>query len=148
MRELSIGALAKASDVKVTTIRFYEQIALLPEPRRAANDRRVYDERTLGRLSFIKHARQLGFSVENIRVLLSMADNPDTSCEEANRLAAKQLAAVESKIARLQSLQSELQRMAAAACAGHVSECRVIEVLNDHGLCSGEHEAPRALARV
>lgn len=148
MGDLSIGALAKASDVKVTTIRFYEQIALLPEPRRAANDRRIYDDKTLERLNFIKHARQLGFSVENIRVLLGMADKPDTSCDEANRLTAGQLAAVESKIARLQALQSELQRMVAAACAGHVSDCRVIEVLNNHGLCDGEHEAPRALSRV
>lgn len=145
MGELLIGALSKASDVKVTTIRFYEQIGLLPEPRRAGNDRRVYDDKSAARLSFIKHARQLGFPVESIRVLLTMADNPDTPCDEANRLAAGQLSAVETKIAQLQTLQSELKRMVSAACAGHVSECRVIEVLNDHGLCKVEHGEPRAL---
>tara|TARA_R110000868_G_scaffold102004_1_gene280851 strand:- start:16625 stop:17080 length:456 start_codon:yes stop_codon:yes gene_type:complete len=143
--ELSIGVLAKASGVKVTTIRFYEQIGLMPEPRRADNDRRVYDTKSVERLSFVKHARQLGFAVESIRALLSMADNPRQLCDEANQLAAGQLSAVEHKIAQLQALQVELQRMVSAACAGHVSECRVIEVLNDHRLCGTEHAEPRAL---
>lgn len=143
---LSIGALAKATDVKVTTIRFYEQIGLLPEPLRAANDRRVYDERTLSRLVFIKHARQLGFAVDAIRTLLQLSDQPDQSCEQANILAAEQLAAVDSKIARLEALRGELQRVVSAACQGRVADCRVIEVLSDHSHCAAEHEAPSALA--
>ncbi len=143
---LSIGALAKATDVKVTTIRFYEQIGLLPEPLRAANDRRVYDERTLSRLAFIKHARQLGFAVDAIRTLLQLSDQPDQSCEQANILAAEQLAAVDSKIARLEALRGELQRVVSAACQGRVADCRVIEVLSDHSHCAAEHEAPSALA--
>lgn len=143
---LSIGALAKATDVKVTTIRFYEQIGLLPEPLRASNDRRVYDERTLSRLTFIKHARQLGFAVDAIRTLLQLSDNPEQSCEQANLLAAEQLAAVDSKISRLQALRGELQRVVSAACQGRISDCRVIEVLSDHGHCTAEHDAPITLA--
>ena len=143
---LSIGALAKATDVKVTTIRFYEQIGLLPEPLRASNDRRVYDERTLSRLAFIKHARQLGFAVDAIRTLLQLSDQPEQSCEQANLLAAEQLAAVDSKIARLEALRGELQRVVSAACQGRVSDCRVIEVLSDHSHCAAEHDAPSALA--
>ena len=143
---LSIGALAKATDVKVTTIRFYEQIGLLPEPLRASNDRRVYDERTLSRLAFIKHARQLGFAVDAIRTLLQLSDHPEQSCEQANLLAAEQLAAVDSKIARLEALRGELQRVVSAACQGRVSDCRVIEVLSDHSHCTVEHDAPSALA--
>lgn len=143
---LSIGALAKATDVKVTTIRFYEQIGLLPEPLRASNDRRVYDERTLSRLAFIKHARQLGFAVDAIRTLLQLSDNPEQSCEQANLLAAEQLAAVDSKIARLEALRGELQRVVSAACQGRVSDCRVIEVLSDHSHCTAEHDAPAVLA--
>lgn len=146
MSSLSIGALAKATDVKVTTIRFYEQIGLLPQPLRAANDRRIYDERTLSRLAFIKHARQLGFAVDAIRVLLELSDNPDRSCEQANVLAAEQLAAVDSKIARLHALRGELQRVVSAACQGRISDCRVIEVLSDHSHCVAEHEAPSSLA--
>lgn len=146
MPALSIGALAKATDVKVTTIRFYEQIGLLPQPLRASNDRRVYDERTLSRLAFIKHARQLGFAVDAIRTLLQLSDNPEQSCEQANLLAAEQLAAVDSKIARLEALRGELQRVVSAACQGRVSDCRVIEVLSDHSHCAAEHDAPSALA--
>lgn len=145
MPALSIGALAKATDVKVTTIRFYEQIGLLPEPLRASNDRRVYDEQTLSRLAFIKHARQLGFAVDAIRTLLQLSDNPDQSCERANLLAAEQLAAVDSKIVRLQALRGELQRVVSAACQGRVADCRVIEVLSDHSHCAADHDAPVAL---
>ena len=146
MPALSIDALAKATDVKVTTIRFYEQIGLLPEPLRASNDRRIYDERTLSRLAFIKHARQLGFAVDAIRTLLQLSDNPEQSCEQANLLAAEQLAAVDSKIARLEALRGELQRVVSAACQGRVSDCRVSEVLSDHSHCAAEHDAPSALA--
>jgi|UniRef100_B0SUV8 DNA-binding transcriptional MerR regulator len=126
---LSIGQLAKASDVKVPTIRFYEEIGLLPEPIRTANDRRVYDAAAVRRLAFIRHARQLGFSVEAIRNLLDLSDNPDRHCGAANRLAAQQLQDVEAKIAQLETLRGELRRMVDAACMGQAADCRVIEAL-------------------
>jgi DNA-binding transcriptional MerR regulator len=119
---LSIGLLAKAADVKVPTIRFYEEIGLLPEPQRAANDRRVYDVGAVRRLAFIRHARQLGFSVEAIH-------NPERPCGEANALAARQLDDVEAKIAQLETLRGELRRMVAATCDGRAADCRVIEAL-------------------
>jgi DNA-binding transcriptional MerR regulator len=126
---LSIGQLAQASNVKVPTIRFYEEIGLLPRARRAANDRRIYDEAAVRRLAFIRHARQLGFSVEAIRDLLDLSDNPDRPCDEANRLAARQLDDVEAKIAQLETLRVELRRMVDTACHGRASDCRVIETL-------------------
>mgnify|MGYP000223943351 CR=1 FL=1 len=73
MIAMPIGQLAKATGVKVPTIRFYEQIGLLPEPERTASDRRIYRDRDHRRLAFIKHARQLGFTVEAIRNLLDNA---------------------------------------------------------------------------
>lgn len=142
----TIGKLAKAADVKVPTIRFYEQIGLLPEPERTDSDRRVYDEAAVRRLAFIKHARQLGFPIEAIRTLLDLADHPDRACDDANALAAEQLAAVELKIAQLQALRSELRRMVDAGCQGVAGECRVIETLADHSLCAHEHAAPERLA--
>ncbi|MCY1649168.1 helix-turn-helix domain-containing protein [Caulobacter sp. SL161] len=126
---LSIGQLATASDVKVPTIRFYEQIGLLPAPIRAANDRRVYDATAVRRLAFIRHARQLGFSVEAIRNLLDLSDNPERPCGEANALAVHQLEDVEAKIAQLETLRDELRRMVAATCDGRAADCRVIEAL-------------------
>lgn len=139
MPALSIGNLAKAADVKVPTIRFYEQIGLLPPPERTESDRRIYDAAAVRRLTFIRHARQLGFSIEAIRALLDLAEHPDRPCDNANALAAEQLAAVQDKIAQLQALRGELKRMVDAGCQGPAAECRVIEVLGEHGRCQGEH---------
>ena len=146
MAALTIGKLAKAADVKVPTIRFYEQIGLLPEPARADNDRRVYEAPTVRRLAFIKHARQLGFPIEAIRTLLDLADNPERACDDANTIAQEQLTAVESKIAQLEALRGELVRMVAAGCQGLAGDCRVIETLADHGLCAHEHTPPEQMA--
>ncbi|TAJ68750.1 MAG: MerR family transcriptional regulator [Phenylobacterium sp.] len=143
MLQRSIGNLAKATGVKVPTIRFYEQIGLLPAPQRTLSDRRVYGEAAVGRLAFIKHARQLGFPVEAIRDLLRLSDSPEQPCETANALAAEQLSAVRAKIAQLQVLERELQQMVDAACIGEVANCRVIEALHDHTLCAGEHQTER-----
>lgn len=140
MSRMPIGGLAKATGVKIPTIRFYEGIGLLPEPVRTESDRRIYDQTAVDRLGFIKHARQLGFSVEAIRDLLDLSDHPDRSCEQANALAAAQLETVTVKIRQLQALRAELKRMVDAACRGQVSDCRVIEVLSDHTLCQ-HHDA-------
>lgn len=139
MMSMPIGRLAKSADVKVTTIRFYEQIGLLPEPARTHSDRRVYDEAAVRRLAFIKHARQLGFSVDAIRDLLDLADHPERACEAANNIAQDQLQAVEAKIAQLEALRVELGRMVSAQCSGPAAECRVIESLGNHDLCARDH---------
>ena len=144
----TIGKLAKATDVKIPTIRFYEQIGLLPEPDRTESDRRVYDDKAVRRLAFIKHARQLGFPLDAIRILLDLSDHPDRACDDANALAQDQLTAVEAKIAKLQALRAELQRMVDAGCQGQAAECRVIETLADHSLCQHDHATPERMARV
>ncbi len=127
---LSIGKLAGRTDVKVPTIRFYEQIGLLPTASRTASDRRVYDEAAVRRLAFIKHARQLGFPIEAIRVLLELTLHPDRACEDANILAREQLSVVEAKIDQLQALRTELKRMVEIGCQGRAGDCRVIETLS------------------
>ncbi|MFC3070451.1 MerR family transcriptional regulator [Phenylobacterium soli] len=146
MPALTIGRLAKAADVKIPTIRFYEQIGLLPTPERTASDRRLYRAEAVRQLAFIKHARQLGFPIEAIRTLLDLAAHPDRACDEANALAREQLEAVEHKISQLQALRGELKRMVEAGCCGPAADCRVIEALADHGLCAHDHDAiPRGL---
>lgn len=133
--DLFIGGLANATGVKIPTIRFYEEIGLLSQARRAANDRRIYDDVDVRRLSFIRDARQLGFSVEAIRDLLDLSDHPEGHCGAASQLAAQQLAVVTAKIAQLEILQVELRRMAASACDGLASDCRIIDALaNFRGL--------------
>jgi DNA-binding transcriptional MerR regulator len=128
----SIGKLAAATGVKIPTIRFYEQIGLVPAPPRTASDRRMYDDEAERRLSFIRHARQLGFDLDSIRSLLDLSDHPDRPCAEANVIAERHLGDVKQKIAQLKALQSELSRMTAECAGGRVSACKVIEALHDH----------------
>jgi DNA-binding transcriptional MerR regulator len=124
--------------VKVPTIRFYEQIGLLPEPDRADNNRRTYGPEAIRRLRFIRHARELGFDVDAIRQLLDMAGDPDRCCGEAHEITKAHLVEVEEKIARLTGLRDELRAM--IACGNSkVAQCRIIEVLADHERCQHEH---------
>lgn len=139
MTELSIGGLAAQTGVKVPTIRYYESIGLLPAPPRTGGNRRTYDAAATRRLRFIRHARELGFEVEAIRQLLALAADPDHSCHDADELARRHLADIDSKIARLQSLQAEVRRMLEECAGGRARTCRVIEVLADHKNCL--HEA-------
>ncbi len=136
---LTIGKMSGATGVKVPTIRYYEQIGLLAAPGRSAGNQRLYDRRTLERLRFIRHARDLGFPLEAIRDLLSLSDDPDRPCEAADALARRQLVDVRARIARLRALEDELERMVAQCAHGSISECRVIEVLGDHALCRHDH---------
>jgi DNA-binding transcriptional MerR regulator len=93
----------------------------------------------MDRLSFIRHARDLGFALEAIRDLLSLSDTPDQSCAAADQIAKAQLIAVRDRLARLRALESELERMIAQCAHGAIADCRVIEVLGNHDLCIQEH---------
>ena len=134
-QSLSIGKASDHSGVKVPTIRYYEQIGLLPAPSRTDGNRRFYDEADLRRLTFIRHARELGFEIEAIRTLLTLQDKPDQSCASADVVARARLADVNQRLASLSALKAELERMVLGCSHGKVAECRVIEVLADHGQC-------------
>lgn len=138
---LAIGTLAKRTGTKVQTIRYYEQIGLLPEPGRTEGGQRRYGDDDLDRLAFIRHARQLGFTLEAIRELLDLSDNPSRSCAEVDVIAHRQLKEVEARIARLEALRKELKRMLRECSRDTVSDCRVLEVLRDHSACLADHEA-------
>lgn len=137
--DVSIGAAARASGVKVPTIRFYEQIGLLSAPPRTEGNRRLYGQADLRRLAFIRHARELGFEVDAIRALLALQDEPGQSCAAADEIARSHLAEVERRLASLTALRKELKRMITECSHGKVGECRVIEVLADHGECHHHH---------
>lgn len=141
---LTIGKLGEAAGVKVPTIRYYEQIGLLPTPERSAGNQRLYGSATLNRLAFIRHARDLGFPLEAIRDLLSLSDNPDQSCAAADLVAKEQLVAVQARIARLTALKAELERMITQCAGGRIADCRVIEALSDHSPCAEDHGTSEA----
>ena len=88
---LSIGQLSKRTGVKVPTIRYYEQTGLIDAPERSEGNQRRYSNAELERLAFIRHARDLGFSIEAIRQLLDLSRDPDRPCADANRIAGEQL---------------------------------------------------------
>lgn len=136
---LSIGRLSRATGVKVPTIRYYEQIGMLPEADRSAGNQRLYGTETRDRLAFIRHARELGFPLEAIRELLSLSGAPDRSCAAADDIARRQLGAVNARIARLNALREELERMLEQCARGTVADCRVIETLGNHALCGHDH---------
>ena len=132
---ISIGEASKASGVKVPTIRYYEQIGLLPSPPRSDGNRRLYDGQDVQRLLFIRHARDLGFEVDAIRTLLDLQDNPDQSCVAADAIARARLTDFEHRIAKLLSLKAELQRMLECTAHCRIDQCRVIEILGNHDEC-------------
>ncbi|MDQ0346520.1 MerR family transcriptional regulator [Ancylobacter vacuolatus] len=139
----TIGDAARQSGVKVPTIRYYEEIGLLPAPPRTEGGRRSYGATDLRRLAFIRHARELGFEIDAIRTLLQLQDEPDQSCAAADAIARDHLVTVERRIASLTALREELARMVEGCSHGHVASCRVIEILADHGECA-HHEGARA----
>lgn len=137
---LTIGMLSRETGTKVPTIRYYEQIGLMPEPSRTEGGQRRYGEADLDRLSFVRHARQLGFPLDAIRELLDLADNPERECDEVDVIAQRQLRQVEQRIARLEALRGELRRMLRQCTGGKRSDCRVLEVLRDHSECLSDHK--------
>lgn len=135
----SIGELSRRAGVKVPTIRYYEQMGLIAAPDRSEGNQRRYERAELERLTFIRHARDLGFPIEAIRELLALSRHPDEPCERADHIAREQLVEVREKIARLQKLERELDRIV-SHCGSHtVGDCYVIRALSDHGLCDHEH---------
>ncbi|MBN9361539.1 MULTISPECIES: helix-turn-helix domain-containing protein [unclassified Devosia] len=136
---LPIGELSRRTGVKVPTIRFYEQIGLLPSPPRTEGNQRRYGKPEVERLNFIRHSRELGFEVEDIRELLDMAASPQASCHQADSIARNHLTEIDRRIASLTALRGELTRMVEECGHGRICDCRIIEVLADHGECVTEH---------
>ena len=136
----SIGELSRRTNVKVPTIRYYEESGLLDAPERTEGNQRRYDAAGLERLSFIKHARDLGFSIEAIAALIELQGHPDRSCAEATDIASAQLADVRAKVKRLRALEKELVRISKGCDGDGVTEnCYVLASLADHDLCEREH---------
>ena len=135
----SIGALSKATGVKVPTIRYYEEIGLLPPAGRNAGNQRRYGQEGLEALGFIKHARDLGFALEDIKVLMALDGELGEDCAEANRIARAQLDQVRARIARLQQLATELERISHLCDGGNGGQCKVLTALGDHSQCAADH---------
>jgi Cu(I)-responsive transcriptional regulator len=136
---LSIGDLSRRTGVKIPTIRYYEQMGLIEPPERSEGNQRRYSRQELDRLSFIRHARNLGLNIEAIRELIELSAHPERPCADADRIAAEQLSTVREKIAKLKRLETELERITTHCHGDQVKDCYVIRALANHELCDGEH---------
>lgn len=137
---LTIGNLAKATGTKVVTIRYYEQVGLLPPPQRTAGNYRIYKPDDLDRLRFIRRCRELGFTLSQVHDLLHLSSQTHEACSDVDRITANHLAAIEQKIADLRRLADELRRIS-RRCQGNgrIADCQIIRALSPdatgHGRC-------------
>jgi Cu(I)-responsive transcriptional regulator len=126
---LTIGDLGKATGTKVETVRYYEKIGLLPKPPRTGGNYRDYGEAELGRLSFIRRARDLGFSLDQVRALLKLSDDKGHDCAGIDRIAHAHLQEVDRKLADLTALRRELKAVIDSCQGGIIADCRIVEAL-------------------
>ncbi|MBW0368342.1 MerR family transcriptional regulator [Ensifer adhaerens] len=133
---LTIGDLSRTSGVKIPTIRYYEQMGLLSHAERSGGNQRRYTNEERDRLTFIRHARNLGLTIEAIRELILLSQHPEKPCHQADRIVAERLADVRDKINRLTKLEEELVRITTCDHANQVGDCYVIRALASHDLCT------------
>lgn len=130
MVPLTIGRLSTATGVKVETIRYYERAGLVAPPDRTGGNYRSYSPDAVARLGFIRKTRDLGFSLEEVRALLDLANDQDRDCGEIDALASRHLAAVDQKIADLTALRRQLATAVSQCAGGTISECRILEAFS------------------
>jgi len=128
-KALMIGDLAAATGTKVNTIRFYEDIGLMPPAIRTQSGRRTYVAADVDRLAFIRHGRALGFSIDQIRSLLELSFHPERDCADASAIAREHLRDIEERIARINRLSIELTKIADSCDRGRAADCAVIEAI-------------------
>ncbi|MGD9890039.1 MAG: helix-turn-helix domain-containing protein [Geminicoccaceae bacterium] len=138
---LSIGELSRLTGVNIETIRYYERIGVMPAPPRTGGGRRAYGEGHSRTLSFIRRARELGFTLDDIRGLLGLGHRRLATCAEVRSIAGGHLETVRSKLADLARLEGILAA-AVAQCSGEsVPDCPVLEMLDRDSLADAEAPA-------
>lgn len=134
MKPLSISQAARLADVGVETIRFYERQGLLVKPPRRASGYRQYDEGVITRLQFIRRAKDLGFTLHEIKELLSLRVDPTTTCEDVKERAQGKITEIEEKIRQLQGMKKALSKLIKSCSSrGPISECPILECLDPAG---------------
>ena len=124
----AIGVAAKRSGVGIEAIRYYEREGVVPAAARASNGRRVFDDAAIARLRFVRRCRDLGFSIEQVKALLSLSLSEATSCSDASKIGNLHLNEVRGKIADLQMLEAALIELL-ANCADGQAHCPMLQRL-------------------
>jgi MerR family mercuric resistance operon transcriptional regulator len=129
VKSLRRAELAQRTGCNLETVRYYEKVGLLPEPPRTASGHRTYNATHERRLRFVLRARELGFSLDEVRQLLRLVDELEQPCAEARAVAAAHLDDVQAKIADLRRMERVLKDMVAQCADGTLPECPLIETL-------------------
>ncbi len=128
---LTIGEIAKRSGIGIETVRFYERKGLIAEPPRTDSGYRQYPEEVVGRIRFIRRAKELGFALKEISELLSLRVDPNTTCADVREQTELKIADVEEKIRALQTIKTALEKLAVSCTgSGPTSECPILEALD------------------
>jgi DNA-binding transcriptional MerR regulator len=134
MSQITIGTLATQTRTNVPTIRYYEEIGLLPHAQRGPNGHRYYREADLKRLTFIKRCRDFGFPIEQVRELVKLFEDGDRSCLEVREMAQMHLDALRAKLEEIRQLEASLQSFVEScddACSkGPTRSCAIIKDLS------------------
>jgi len=123
--------LARLTGCNLETIRYYENIGVMPEPPRTSKNYRTYDDTHVARLSFVMRSRDLGFTLEEIRDLLGLVDGKTGTCADVKTLASRHIESVQAKITDLQRIEKVLSGTVAQCTGDQVPECAVIDALTD-----------------
>lgn len=138
---MKIGEAATASGCHIETIRYYERVGLLPRPARTGSGYRDYTEGQVQRLRFITRGRELGFSLEEIRSLLALADDASLSCGDVDRLARQHLEEVRSRVRELNRIARELERTISGCQGGRRAQCTILDALRAPGTAATRRSA-------
>ncbi len=125
----TIGQLSAAAETPPATIRYYEKIGLLEPPSRSGSNYRLYGTEDLTRLTFVRRAREIGFTIDQVRSLLAFSDQQNGDCCTVTALTERHLAEVEQKIADLIVLKEHLSRLLTSCKGGRLADCRIIDAL-------------------
>lgn len=131
MKALTIGQVARSAGIGVETVRFYERQGLLPEPPRLGSGYRQYPEDVVDRLRFIRRAKELGFSLKEIKELFALRVDPNTTCAEVRNRAEEKIIDIEAKIEALQKIKQAITKLT-KICSGRgpTSNCPILDALN------------------
>lgn len=133
--KLKIGELAKLAQIQAVTIRYYEKEGLLEKPDRTGSNYRIYEDKDIERLRFIRHCRRHGMTLSEIRELLAFKDKPTVSCDWINTLVETHIANVDKQITSLRQLKAQLEHLLRKCAGGKKEGCGIIESLSDDEGC-------------
>ncbi|WP_299308190.1 helix-turn-helix domain-containing protein [uncultured Croceicoccus sp.] len=140
---MRIGELARATGTKAETIRYYEREGILPAADRTDSNYRDYSEDHLTTLTFVRRARELGFSMAQVRELLALSDHADKPCQDVDQLVRDQLIEVDRKIEDLTALSNKLKEMVRACEGERIGDCRIVESLGGKNCAISRVSDPR-----